>query len=36
MRTDPKEAIERLLALLDLQGKVRLVTGASFWTTQAD
>jgi Glycosyl hydrolase family 3 N terminal domain len=36
MRTDPEEAIERLLALLDLQGKVRLVTGANFWTTQAD
>jgi hypothetical protein len=36
MRTDPEEAIQRLLALLDLQGKVRLVAGASFWTTQAD
>jgi beta-glucosidase len=36
MRTDPEEAIERLLALLDLQGKVRLVTGANSWTTQAD
>jgi hypothetical protein len=31
MRTDPEEAIERLFALLDLQGKVRLVTGANFW-----
>lgn len=36
MRTDPEEAIEGVLALLDLQGKVRLVTGANFWTTQAD
>jgi beta-glucosidase len=36
MQTDPEEAIQRLLALLDLQGKVRLVTGASFRTTQAD
>src|SRR5688572_28658414 len=36
MQTDPEEAIERPLALLDLRGKVRLVTGATFWTTQAD
>jgi beta-glucosidase len=36
MRTDPEEAMQRLLALLDLHGKVRLVTGSTFWTTQAD
>jgi Glycosyl hydrolase family 3 N terminal domain len=34
--TDPDEAIGRLLSSLDLPGKVRLVTGSTFWTTQAD
>jgi beta-glucosidase len=34
--TDPDEAIDRLPSSLDLPGKVRLVTGSTFWTTQAD
>ncbi len=36
MRADVIQLVERLLASLDLEGKVRLLTGASFWTTNAD
>ena len=36
MRADVIQMVERLLASLDLRAKVRLLTGASFWTTNAD
>ena len=36
MRADAIQMVERLLASLDLEAKVRLLTGASFWTTHAD
>src|SRR5918998_2023031 len=36
MRTQAGRTVERLLDSLDLEAKVRLLTGASFWTTHAD